>query len=385
MENFYKILFLLLTILVFHSAQAQKTLRIRVSETYKNGVTDCDGNDDEKEWLFTNNSVCIERDGDVVTMQDARDVTLFGTNTYYSLECYPTSYTITFKGQEDNGLSNCDEECGGQWIGTARTIQTTAGTYTSWDDVSMATNCGGCSANVTYRYDAQQIVSGNFSGGNLDGSGNVTNKTCASAIYLGNTTGTPRTNDVTQCTESWYYFDNTATAQTLTFDPSQNGSYVTVWYSGTNSCSDLCQVAEGSGAATVNGPVVGRYYVRLGSSGGGNTNLAVSRAGTASNNNVQHATSFSLSPGGTYTSSFNNSSYNNQQYEGLPHGAYNTAWYTFTTPAGGLTSLTASQSESGNDNTIVAIYSKSSSNCFFGNLSLLAPIMSVLVQVLQQL
>jgi hypothetical protein len=269
-------------------------------------------------------------------------------------------------------LSNCDEECSGQWISTARAFTGTVGTTTSWDDVSMATNCGGCSANVTYRYDAQQIVAGAFSGTNLDGSGNVNNKTCATAVNLGTTTGTLRTNDVTQCTETWYYFDNTATAQTLTFDPSQNSSYVTVWYSATNSCADLCQVAEGGGAATVNGPVVGRYYIRLNASGGGNTNLVVSRAGSATNNNVQHATSFSLSAGGTYTSSFNNSSYNNQQYEGLPHDAYNTAWYTFTTPASGLTSLTASQSENGNDNTIVAIYSKSTSNCFFGNLSLLA-------------
>lgn len=354
---------------------AQKSLRIRISETYKNGVTDCDGNDDEKEWLFNtvNGNVCVERDGDVVTMTDARDITLFGTNTYYSLECYPTgNFNINFKGQEDNGLSNCDEECGGQWISTARAFIGTVGTTTSWDDISMATNCGGCSANVTYRYDAQQIVAGAFSGTNLDVSGNVNNKTCATAVNLGTTTGTLRTNDVTQCTETWYYFDNTATAQTLTFDPSQNSSYVTVWYSATNSCADLCQVAEGSGAATVNGPVVGRYYIRLGASGGGNTNLVVSRAGSATNNNVQHATAVTINPGTTYNGSFNNASgYNNQQYEPLPHGAYNTAWYTFTTPAGGLNSVTATQSENGNDNTMVAIYQKSASNCFFGNLSLL--------------
>ena len=119
-------------------------------------------------------------------------------------------------------MSNCDEECSGQWISTARAFTGTVGTTTSWDDVSMATNCGGCSANVTYRYDAQQIVAGAFSGTNLDGSGNVNNKTCATAVNLGTTTGTLRTNDVTQCTETWYYFDNTATAQTLTFDEERN-------------------------------------------------------------------------------------------------------------------------------------------------------------------
>jgi hypothetical protein len=373
MKALYKISSLLLILFISNSIYAQKTLRIRISETYKNGVTDCDGNDDEKEWLFNtvNGNVCVERDGDVVTMTDARDITLFGTNTYYSLECYPTgNFNINFKGQEDNGLSNCDEECGGQWIATSRAYTGTVGTTTSWDDISMATNCGGCSSPITYRYDAQQIVAGAFSGTNLDGSGNVTNKTCATAVNLGSTTGTLRTNDVTQCTETWFYFDNTATAQTLTFDPSQNSSYVTVWYSATNSCSDLCQVAEGSGVATVNGPIVGRYYVRLGASGGGNTNLVVSRAGSATNNNIQHATTVTINPGTNYTNSFNNSSgYNNQQYEPRTGQMYNTAWYTFTTPAQGLDQVICSISEAGGNNSAVTLYRKSASNCPFGNLT----------------
>ena len=75
MNNIYNLIIIFLLFGFAQQSYAQKSLRIRISETYKNGVTDCDGNDDEKEWLF--NTV----NGDVVTMTDARDITLFGTNT----------------------------------------------------------------------------------------------------------------------------------------------------------------------------------------------------------------------------------------------------------------------------------------------------------------
>ena len=83
MNNIYNLIIIFLLFGFAQQSYAQKSLRIRISETYKNGVTDCDGNDDEKEWLFNtvNGNVCVERDGDVVTMTDARDITLFGTNT----------------------------------------------------------------------------------------------------------------------------------------------------------------------------------------------------------------------------------------------------------------------------------------------------------------
>ncbi len=52
MNNLYKLLILFLLCTSVSQSFAQKTLRIRISETYKTGVTDCDSGDDDKEWLF---------------------------------------------------------------------------------------------------------------------------------------------------------------------------------------------------------------------------------------------------------------------------------------------------------------------------------------------
>jgi hypothetical protein len=113
MRKLYIFALLMLFSLIAQDLFAQKTLRIRISQTFNNISTDCDGfvtGDPDWEWQFDTDGAdpCIERDcncsGAVV-----RDETLFGTNTYYSRNCWPTgNFNIGFRGFEDDGASNCD-------------------------------------------------------------------------------------------------------------------------------------------------------------------------------------------------------------------------------------------------------------------------------------
>jgi hypothetical protein len=151
----------------------------------------------------------------------------------------------------------------------------------------------------------------------------------------------------------------TANSNTLTIDPSQNSSIVTVYYSATSSCGDLCFRASGGGAATVHGAPAGRYYFSLSSSGGANTNIAISRTAT-SHDQIRNATS--ITP--NYSASVNNGSYTESPGEPNPPGdMYNTWWYTFTTPAGGYPYLQASISEGSGNNSAVVIYRSNGTNC----------------------
>jgi hypothetical protein len=197
--------------------------------------------------------------------------------------------------------------------------------------------------------------------------GALTNTTCASAFDLGNNTGT-QGGFATQCSNTWYRFENTTNARTLTFAPSV-ASNITVWYSPNGiSCSGHCVVgANGSGSVVVRGAKAGWYYVRINSTGGGsaNRNITVSRTTPTSNDDYNFATVVNPS----YSGSFNNSSYTNEYNETRPNGMYNTAWYTFTTPAGGLPFLEAKINETTGDNSAVTIYRKTGGDCPFGNLT----------------
>ena len=367
MKKFYVITCLLLIgALTVQELQAQKTLRIRISNVYNNPGTDCDGvlNNSDWEWQFntTGSDPCIERDNNSANNYDP-NVTVFGTNTYYSRNCWPTgNFTIGFRAFEDDGTGNCDGECGIGYTNTSRAYKawnSGNGTWTDWSNITRTTSCN-CPTTITYRYSAQQIVGGsNFNAQNLT-DGYVNNTTACSARNMGSGTGFGATgNYATQCNTTWYYYDLTANSNTLYINPSQNGSTVNVYYSSNNSCSNLCWRASGGGAATVRGAPAGRYYFSLSSSGGGNTNIAISRTG-ATHDNVQFATT--ITP--NYSATVNNSSYTEQSSEPNPAGdIYNTWWYTFVTPAGGYPFVSASISENGGNNSAVAIYRDNGNAC----------------------
>ena len=388
MKNFYLPLFLAATLcfMGIYEAAAQKSLRIRISE-YRNyrGTTsslDCDGwlNDSDWEWKFntTGNDPCFERDQNNFGVWYP-NYTLWGTNYYYSRECWPGgNFSIGFRGYEDDGTSNCDQECSLNYSYTDvgyRAWNTTNGTYTDWNDRTYATSCN-CPATVTYRYDAQQIVGGSYSGSNLDANTYVSNQTCATAVNLGSGTSLGATgNYVTQCRDTWYKFNLTSDRSDFTVNPSQNGSYVTIWYSPSgNTCSGHCYKTGGTGIATVRGAKAGWYFIRLGSSGGGNTNIAITST-SPSNDEIQFATTVTPSTGNF---SFNNSGYSEQSGEPNPAGdIFGTGWYTFVTPAGGYNSLTASMKTNGcgAENIAIAIYRYTGTNCsndFGTNLTTLA-------------
>lgn len=373
MTHFYKIILFLIVFCSLGETQAQKTLRIRVSNVQNTPGTDCDGaisGDSDWEWQFSTGA-CIEIDNNSAN-NEGQDVTLFGTNTYYSRNCWPTgNYTIGFRGLEDDGVSNCDNDCGQSYSNDSsayRAYNTANGTYTDWSGLTYATTCGcqgegagGSDVTITYTYSAQQIIGGSaFSATNLDGNGFVNNTTCATARNLGSGTGFSAAGDyATQCTETWYYYDLTANSNTLTIDPSQNGSTVDIWYSATNSCADRCFRASGGGAATVHGAPAGRYYFRLTASNEANTNIAISRTAT-SRDQIKFATNVALN----YSASVNNGSYTESPGEPNPAGnIYNTWWYEFTTPAGGYPFVSASISEGTGNNSAVAIYRSNGANC----------------------
>jgi len=330
---------------IANSIAIQKSLRIRISNVQNTPGTDCDGaisGDSDWEWQFntTGADPCIEADNNSANNYNP-NVTLLGTNYYYSRNCWPTgSFNIGFRAFEDDGTGNCDGECsiGYTYNSRAYRAYNSFGTYTDWSNISRSTSCN-CPTTITYRYSAQQIVGGTFSGNNLNASSYVNNTTCATARNLGSGTYLGASGSyVTQCTDTWYYYDLTSDRNTFRVNPSQNGSYVTIYYSATSSCSDLCYRAGGNGEATVQGAEAGRYYIRLGSSGGGNTNMAINTSGTS-----RDQITFAQTVTPNFSSTVNNSSYSEQTGEPNPAGdIYNTWWYKIVTPPGGYAFLQAS-------------------------------------------
>lgn len=381
MHTFYKFIFFFSVLFIFNNSYAQKTLKLHVSNLSSTPGTDCDGavNDSDWQWTFAGDaSGCDYQNGTNSSQSWDPNRDIWGTNTYYSRDCWPSSISVQFRYQENDNFDNCDADgaCLRTDTWTVPTYNAGSNNYqqngSSTGSTTLTGTCtGDCPTTITYGYTAYWTVGGSdFNAANLS-SGYVTNKTCATAIALtANGTGNLRTNDATQCTETWYSYAHTGTISSLTFDPSQNSSNVEVYYSDTGSCTGMCLVASGSGVATVRGPKNGTYFIKLTASGGGNTSLNVSRTGTGSNDNFNQATSITMTPGTTYNGSFNNSSYSNETSEPFAYSGYNTAWYTFTTPASGLSQVTASISENGGNNSFVTIYEKgASTNCTFANLT----------------
>lgn len=388
MKNFYR--FLLLTFIMSISGQiyAQKTLRLTVTNISNSPGPDCDGTWNDSDFHIEVNAGdgerCYYNNGCNCANNLNPNWEAYNLRSFYSRDCWPTgARSVAFYGEENDDGGDCDEggACSRTDGWTFPSYAAAAGNYrldgvTAGSSTISITGCtaGGCGTAVTYSYTGQWVVAGSFSGSNLDANSYVINKTCATAIALtANGSGTLRSNDVTQCTETWYSYSNTGNLTTLTFDPTQNASNVDVYYSASNSCADMCWVASGGGIATVRGAKPGTYFVRLSASNDGNTDLNVTRAGGGSNDNINQATSVSITPGTTYNGSFNNTSYSNEQNEPFANSGYNTAWYTFTTPVDGLTQVTAAISENGGNNSFVTLYQKgSANNCPFSSLTQLA-------------
>lgn len=375
-KNIYIILFFSLSIT---SVFAQKTLAIRVTNLTSSPGMDCDGwlNDSDWQWTFEGAaSGCEYKEGTNSAQNFNPNRVIWGTNTYYSRECWPSSVNVIFKYQEDDNITGGG--CNNSGACSRNDNRNTPAYNSANGNVALGALSGickgDCAGNITYSYNGNFEVGGsNFNGLNLDVNGYVTNKTCATAISLGtNTTGTLRTNDATQCTETWYSYQNTANVTSITFDPSQNNSNVDIYYSEAETCGDMCWITSGSGAAVLRGPKnTGTYFIRLTSSNGANTNLVVSRSGAGSNDNINQATQVTLNPGTNYASNFNNNSYSNEPNEPFTYSGDNSAWYTFTTPADGLLRVTANISENGGNNTFVTLWKKgANTNCPFDNLSL---------------
>lgn len=286
---------------------------------------------------------------------------------------------MVFRYQENDNIGDCDAggSCSRSDNWTYPAYNASLDNYqqngSSTGSTTYSGTCSsGCGRNFDYGMTGRWVVGGsNFSALNLDVDGYVSNKTCATAIALtANASGNLRTIDATQCTETWYSYYNSGIMPSLIFNPSQDGCFVEVFYSASGSCTDMCLVANGSGVATVRGTRVGTYFVKLSASGGGNTTLNVTRSSGSSNDNFNQATNITMNPGTTYNGSFNNSSYSNETNEPFAYSEYNSAWYKFTTPANGLTEVTASISQNGGNNSFVTIYQKGATdNCTFSNLT----------------
>ena len=389
MKLVYKIALMFIAIFFMQYSFAQKTLRLRVTQatSIANGHTDydCDAvGDSDWQWTWDVPSgtqvACEYNNGSNSSQTRNIDKTLFGTNTYYSRDCWPTgNVSVVFRYQENDNIGDCDAggSCSRSDNWTYPAYNASLDNYqqngSSTGSTTYSGTCSsGCGRNFDYGMTGQWVVGGsNFSALNLDVNGYVSNKTCATAIALtANASGNLRTIDATQCTETWYSYYNSGIMPSLIFNPSQDGCFVEVFYSASGSCTDMCLVANGSGVATVRGTRVGTYFVKLSASGGGNTTLNVTRSSGTSNDNFNQATNITMNPGTTYNGSFNNSSYSNETNEPFAYSEYNSAWYKFITPANGLTEVTASISQNGGNNSFVTIYQKGATdNCTFSNLT----------------
>lgn len=352
MKNIYKLIILFIAFCSANAAFSQKTLRLRVSQvtSVANGHTDydCDGvGDSDWQWTWevpSGTQVACEYNSSKSAQTINVDKTLWGTNTYYSRECWPTSnVSVRFRYQEDdNTFGNCDASgsCSRTDNWTPPVYNAANNNYqqngSSTGSTTYSGTCSsGCGRNFDYGMTGRWEVGGsNFDAPNLDGSGYVANKTCGTAIDIdGGTeaTGTRFSNHANQCTEVWYVYDVTSTNLTsLTFN-NANGT-VTV-YSGT--CSGLCTIGSGSNGYTVSGPVPpGRYYIRI-SANGGRTNLNVSKTtGTNNNNYIAAASNLGTMPGGGGTLATNTDNFGSDQESGEPGLADNhTDWFYFNTGA----------------------------------------------------
>lgn len=393
MCNYLKVTLLLFlsVLLLNNTSYGQKRLRMQVTNVNTNKGTDCDGvlNASDFEWRWFNGGSdlgCAYYGGNGGPINDNTVRDLYD-GTYYSANCWTngmgitggSGLTLTMRAAEnDETLGSCNS---GSYC--TRTDGTTVPAYNAAVGTTVFANntgvvcnsdCGtpyGGAPNLIFNHTVRWNVEGSFSGNNLDGNGFVNNSSCAAAVNMGSGTGIGFTgNYVTQCVNTWYYYDLTANSNTFTVDPSQNGSSVTIYYSSTSSCSNLCYRASGTGVATVHGAPAGRYYFQLGSSGGGNTSIAIGRTAT-SHDQISYATSITPS----YSATVNNSGFSEQPNEPNPPGdIYNTWWYTFVTPAGGYPYVSASIQENGGNNSAVTIYRDEADQCseFPTNLTTLA-------------
>ncbi|MEZ5035916.1 MAG: hypothetical protein R2760_00355 [Chitinophagales bacterium] len=349
MKNICKVLTLLMIIFITQITLAQKTLRLRVSNVTStaSGHTDysCDTWPSDSDWQWTwerpagTQVECEYNNGSNSSQNRNVDKTLFGTNTYYSRECWPTGNVgIRFRYQENDNIGDCDagSSCSrdDNWTYPAYNASNNNyqqnGSSTGSTTITSGNCSAGCSRNFVYSYTGNWVVGGSYSGNNLDGNGYTTNKTCATAIALTtDATGTLRTNDVNQCTDVWYTYTVTSTNLTsLTFGGA-NGT-VSVYV---GSCSSLCSLGSGSNSYAIGGPVPpGTYYVRV-SANGSRTNMVVSRTtGTNNNDYIAAATNLGAMPAGGGTLASNNDNFGTSQESGEPGLADNhTDWFYFTT------------------------------------------------------
>jgi hypothetical protein len=377
MRKLYIFTLLMLFSLVAQDLFAQKTLTLRVTNLTNSPGRDCDGvwNDSDWQWTFGGDaSGCDYLNGNNSANSWNPNRVIFGTNTYYSRNCWPTTVSVQFRYQENDNSGDCD--AGGSCS------RTDARTTPAWNAANGNTavgaltgNCtGDCPTTITYGYSGQFEVGGsNFNAQNLDVNGYVNNTTACTAINLGSGTSLAATgNYATQCTETWYYYTLTSNRSDLTFNPSQDNGSLYIYYSASAACGDLCfRTSSGGGAVTLRGAPAGRYYFRQLSSGGGNTNVAITST-TTSHDEIQFATTAALN----YSASVNNSGFSEQGGELEPAGdIFGTWWYTFVTPPGGYPFLQASISQGTGENSAVAIYRFNSNNCsndFGTNLTTLA-------------
>lgn len=337
---------------------AQKTLNMKVIEVTNTPGTDCDDiagicNGSEWEWLWQGgvSSACHEIDNSSANVVNP-DKTLWGTNSYWSADCWPSgSISVTFYGQEDDGVSNCDIESGAPSstnaysypAATAATGNVALANPVSVTAASGAFGCA-CGGNVSpvFTYKSRWEIGGAYSGSNLDVNGYTNNKTCATAIDIdGGTeaTGTRVTTAVNQCTDAWYIYDVTSTnLSSITFDGATG--YVRIYTGGSGgSCGTLFQVAEGSNGASVKDPEACRYYIRI-EAAGGRTNLNVSKAASGySNDFICHANNLGTMPSGGGTLQLNSENNLGSWAEtsepnvNTSDNDYRTDWYKFTTGA----------------------------------------------------
>ncbi len=118
MELVYKIALMFIAIFFMQYSFAQKTLRLRVTQatSIANGHTDydCDAvGDSDWQWTWDVPSgtqvACEYNNGSNSSQTRNIDKTLFGTNTYYSRDCWPTgNVSVVFRYQENDNIGDCD-------------------------------------------------------------------------------------------------------------------------------------------------------------------------------------------------------------------------------------------------------------------------------------
>ncbi len=344
METIYKLIFLLIFCVISSSGYAQKTIKLVLTNNNTNKNTDCDDigdSDFEFRWFEGGTELtCRYYGGNNGAIND-NGTTDFYSTSVTSADCWPSgAKNITMRGAENDeliGSCNAGSYCSATFNGsfpvssaTGNSWHTNAGSF-ECDGGAGCSACNGSCTKLRYGCSMQWQITGAYSGNNLDASGFINNKTCATAYDFGSTSGTfSRTNQARGCSNTiWYKF--TSSNNTSISLTSSAGGTITSY---TGSCAGLSNTGLGG---SISCPSNTTYWFNVAT--GSSTDITLTAtaisggnvvSGAANNTTCATASDFGTTPA-TKSNQFRNC--NEIWYKYTP--AANMATVTLTSSAGG--------------------------------------------------